>query len=76
MAIHTVSKLLNHRNSASGRKEAEIGGLIIENTFASVAETASYLITGRDWLKWIVYPFVIDKFKIQNVQSVAKIYNV
>lgn len=72
VAIHTVHKFLKDctRGHNSGENvKLPIGGLIVENTFTSVFETASYLITGMDMFKYCLYPFVVDKWN-----SIGKIH--
>eukprot|EP01083_Nonionella_stella_P273558 927999_1 len=67
IAIHSVCKLINARD---GNACPAIGGLVIENTFTSVFEAASYIFLQCNWLKWLLYPLICDKWN--SVDCIAQ----
>ena len=64
VAIHTVYELL-----INSQDDVSIGGLIIQNTFTSAFEIASYLLFRCNWFKWILFPIMAHRWN--SIQCIS-----
>ena len=68
VAIHTAYALL-----INSQDDVSIGGLIIQNTFTSTFEIASYLLFHCNWFKWLLFPIMAHKWNsIQCISDLSE----